>query len=746
MKAHWLVLFLSLFLIASIWLAVSCGGSSSGGGGGGQQEMVTLTAPAQAVVGETIQMIVKVDSAPAGIQYLLERVNIDKTVWQNDKTFAMVFEGAGDFSFVADVKWSGGAASSKPVAVSIIPGDYPLTANEDAVQAKTTQTAMFYVNTMGDSPSSVTLKDVTNGIDYTMYDDGQSTHGDLQAGDGIYSCTITKSFPEGTTIFHANVEIGGIAKQTNFFNLLSVILPSSAEIEAVNQDIATIGAYFASHISDVTVDQFIQSFPEQIPGTTEVKSVAKSDDYIDIGFITGQRHVLDFIDQNKNRSAGMLFRRHLSGSFFARGGQASKVTRASGGKGNNDAYIRNYNALIYSSNYQNRQDSDDGYQIHRLLEADSRFQPAWNSGASQWLTDNAVTVDSLTIDSGYNWGNYGVVVYFGHGNANQFFTGEHCNYPTSLKYIMDSITGVLVTEDWIDWDLLPKNPNPCVFAVTGGWLGRHNNTWFDTGNVGTFFYTGSCYGGLAMSALVPAPFGSAPSSQVGSALFGWSNDTLSDINQKNMLPQLSIDLFTKLLAGNSLSDSYNPYWNADPGTNKALSIPVVLGNPDLNLSVSDSDDDTTDDDDTSGSTWTDPTSGLTWQVTPSSDYMYAYDAMLYCDGLTLAGGGWHVPTISELRSLIRGCDGTVTCGSCELTDDCLDRSCWSDPCDGCDCLAGPGSGGAYWPDGMSGEISWYWSSSEVADYASFVWIVSFEYGRIRLNFQGNSNSYVRCVR
>jgi len=157
------------------------------------------------------------------------------------------------------------------------------------------------------------------------------------------------------------------------------------------------------------------------------------------------------------------------------------------------------------------------------------------------------------------------------------------------------------------------------------------------------------------------------------------------------------------------------------------------------------DDSMTDDDTATGDTWTDSSSGLTWQVTPLSDHMTWDEAKTYCQTLTLAGGGWHLPTISELRSLIRGCDATVTGGACGVTDDCIDSSCRNDPCVGCDYLAGPGSGGAYWPDGMSGVISWYWSSSVVADVDSYVWRVVFNSGLVSGHYI-DDNGFARCVR
>ena len=150
------------------------------------------------------------------------------------------------------------------------------------------------------------------------------------------------------------------------------------------------------------------------------------------------------------------------------------------------------------------------------------------------------------------------------------------------------------------------------------------------------------------------------------------------------------------------------------------------------------DDDTSGDDDASGN--------LIWQDPPASESMTWDDAKTYCENLSFGGyDDWRLPTISELRSLIRGCDGTVTGGACGVTDSCLNSTCWNDPCNGCGYMGGPGSGGAYWPEGLSTEKFWYWSSSPVADLVNNAWLVSFDYGLVETNGVDTTH-YVRCVR
>ena len=146
-------------------------------------------------------------------------------------------------------------------------------------------------------------------------------------------------------------------------------------------------------------------------------------------------------------------------------------------------------------------------------------------------------------------------------------------------------------------------------------------------------------------------------------------------------------------------------------------------------------------------TWTDPTSGLTWQVTPTGGIMNWSNAKAHCAALSLDGGGWYLPSISELRSLIRGCPGTVTGGACEVTDSCLSYSlCWDEgACYSCSGGDGPADG-CYWPDSIIGTCGWYWSSSPVEDFDDFAWHVDFNNGRVNRYDVDYYHLRVRCVR
>ena len=133
--------------------------------------------------------------------------------------------------------------------------------------------------------------------------------------------------------------------------------------------------------------------------------------------------------------------------------------------------------------------------------------------------------------------------------------------------------------------------------------------------------------------------------------------------------------------------------------------------------------------------------GYMWS-SESSDYMTWYDAVSYCDNLTECGySNWHLPTISELRTLIQNCSGTVTGGSCGVTDSCLSFSnCWSD--ESCYYSCSGDESGVY---SKLGDTSWFWSSSVLSGSSNYAWYVGFDYGYVRNDLKYDY-SYVRCVR
>jgi hypothetical protein len=146
----------------------------------------------------------------------------------------------------------------------------------------------------------------------------------------------------------------------------------------------------------------------------------------------------------------------------------------------------------------------------------------------------------------------------------------------------------------------------------------------------------------------------------------------------------------------------------------------------------------------------DVTSNLTWEVKQGVGVFDWQPAIDRCASLTFCGqSDWRLPTITELRSLIRGCASTQTGGSCPVTDSCLTNSCN----DGCFCsngMTGPGSDGAFWPPGLEGNAGYAWSASTVTDEMSRAWIVFFLSGSIgplpKLSTSQADAATVRCTR
>lgn len=148
--------------------------------------------------------------------------------------------------------------------------------------------------------------------------------------------------------------------------------------------------------------------------------------------------------------------------------------------------------------------------------------------------------------------------------------------------------------------------------------------------------------------------------------------------------------------------------------------------------------------------WLDPITSLCWQ-NPRADSTYAWDdAVTYCENFSLGEhgpGSWHLPTVNELRSLIRGCSTTETGGSCGVTDTCFVRECSDTSCLGCSYAEGPGEGGAYWPTELgTADTSSYWSSSSYVGEFPAAWSVGFEEALVSGMRKEESIFHVRCVR
>jgi hypothetical protein len=156
--------------------------------------------------------------------------------------------------------------------------------------------------------------------------------------------------------------------------------------------------------------------------------------------------------------------------------------------------------------------------------------------------------------------------------------------------------------------------------------------------------------------------------------------------------------------------------------------------------------------------WIDPATGLMWQNGPDvgSAHQDWTEARDYCRNLFWGGViGWRLPTVSELRSLIRGSEGTAIGGACGVTDECLSyHDCWSRACFGENEFEGPSPSGAFWPSIMDGLAYWsYWSSSPVVDCEGSAWAVNFGNGAVNGAWQvglpldlSPATFATRCVR
>lgn len=116
------------------------------------------------------------------------------------------------------------------------------------------------------------------------------------------------------------------------------------------------------------------------------------------------------------------------------------------------------------------------------------------------------------------------------------------------------------------------------------------------------------------------------------------------------------------------------------------------------------------------------------------------DAKMYCENLEENGkSDWHLPLLSELRTLIQNCPSTETGGVCETVDnyDSYYEKPYTRYCDGCE-LVNENEYSKFWETGI------FWSShSFLSDNA---WSVNFFRGQILNYIRKDELLSVRCVR
>jgi len=150
----------------------------------------------------------------------------------------------------------------------------------------------------------------------------------------------------------------------------------------------------------------------------------------------------------------------------------------------------------------------------------------------------------------------------------------------------------------------------------------------------------------------------------------------------------------------------------------------------------------------------DPDTGLEWQKNATYQTRWFNDnyeirdlPVRYCNNLELDGGGWSLPNISQLRTLVKGCDAIEPGGICKVTTSCTSEivadGCWSTAtCGGTACNVT----GCVMNGNLSGPCDNYWSSTHAGnpDYHNY-WVLGFGYASIfEMGYQ--EPYYIRCVR
>jgi hypothetical protein len=110
----------------------------------------------------------------------------------------------------------------------------------------------------------------------------------------------------------------------------------------------------------------------------------------------------------------------------------------------------------------------------------------------------------------------------------------------------------------------------------------------------------------------------------------------------------------------------------------------------------------------------DTKTGLTWTQAASTTELTETDALSYCTSLTTAGGGWRLPSVGELQTII---DETRYNPAIDVTA---------------------------FPSTPTSDF--YWSQSGYENFPGFGWAVSFLYGISTVYMQAGQTGWVRCVR
>ncbi|MCP4676024.1 MAG: DUF1566 domain-containing protein [Deltaproteobacteria bacterium] len=218
---------------------------------------------------------------------------------------------------------------------------------------------------------------------------------------------------------------------------------------------------------------------------------------------------------------------------------------------------------------------------------------------------------------------------------------------------------------------------------------------------------------------------------------------------------------------------YEPYWSSSQDKSYdnlawnlafddgGFSLSQVTRSKAVRCVRSDGDTDTEDSGTDSSDTdtvwcsgWYDEKSHLCWEDPPGNmpdagTYNYS-DADEHCKDMD---SSWHIPSIEELRSLVRNCSASEwnllsdQGGACQVSNDCNSVSCRDSSCEA-PCEDNPD---CYWDSELSGSCSgdgdWnrlYWSSINKGDSNNEAWTLSFYNGDI-VSRRKDYDARIRCT-
>jgi len=105
-------------------------------------------------------------------------------------------------------------------------------------------------------------------------------------------------------------------------------------------------------------------------------------------------------------------------------------------------------------------------------------------------------------------------------------------------------------------------------------------------------------------------------------------------------------------------------------------------------------------------------------------------AIEHCSNL-----GGKLPSISELRTLIKNCPDAETGGPCGISDECLSIECFTDACRSC----------RNYDYSVFGDAEWFWSSSAVIGAnIDGVWGVEFKDANVNMNYASSEYRFI-CI-